>query len=56
MCIVVHVNLSCKQEELPNHIVEKLGEASVLTTSVKTASIYQVTMKRLIDIIGGWLE
>lgn len=53
MGIVVHVNLSWKQEELPNHIVEKLGEASVLTTSVKTASIYQVTMKRLIDIIGG---
>lgn len=37
MGIVVHVNLSWKQEELPNHIVEKLGEASVLTTSVKTA-------------------
>lgn len=53
MGIVVHVNLSWKQEELPNHIVEKLGEASVLTTSVKTASIYQVTMKRLIDIVGG---
>ncbi len=53
MGIVVHVNLSWNQDELPNHIVEKLGGASVLTTSIKTASIYQVTMKRLLDILGG---
>lgn len=53
MGIVVHINLSWKQEELPNHIVENLGESLVLTTSIKTVSVYQIMMKRLMDIVGG---
>lgn len=53
MGIAVHINLNWNQSELPNKVVEKLGECSVLTTSIQTATTYQVFIKRAMDIVGG---
>lgn len=53
MGITVHVGLGWNREELPNRIVQNVGECSVLTTSIKTASTYQLFVKRLMDIAGS---
>lgn len=53
MGIVVHINLDWTQTNLPNKMVESIGSCSVLTTSIKTASTYQIFMKRLMDVAGS---
>lgn len=53
MGVTVHISLDWNRGELPNRVVQKLGECSVLTTSIKTASMYQLFMKRLMDITGS---
>lgn len=53
MGVTVHIQLNLSEQELPNSYVEQIGECSVLTTSIKTASTLQVFIKRTMDILGG---
>jgi exopolysaccharide biosynthesis polyprenyl glycosylphosphotransferase len=53
MGITVHIGMGFLPENLPNQIVEKMGGAYVVTTAVKTASGWQIAVKRLIDIVGS---
>lgn len=53
MGIAVHINLDWSQANFPNTVVENMGSCSVLTTSIKTATTYQIFMKRVMDIAGS---
>jgi exopolysaccharide biosynthesis polyprenyl glycosylphosphotransferase len=53
MGITVHIGMGFLPENLPNQIVEKMGGAYVVTTAVKTASGWQIALKRLMDIVGS---
>ena len=54
MGIVVHMKLAKSGEFLgQTKLVESLGGYTVLTSSINSASMGQVFMKRLLDIIGG---
>ena len=53
MGIAVHINLELSENKLPNALVQTMGNCTVLTTSIKTASMYQMLMKRLMDIAGS---
>ena len=53
MGITVHIGMGFLPKELPNQFVEKLGEAYVLTTSIKTARTWEIATKRMIDITGA---
>lgn len=53
MGIAVHINLDWSQTDLPNKMVESIGSCTVLTTSIKTATTYQIFMKRAMDIMGS---
>lgn len=53
MGITVHRGLGCNREELPNQIVQNVGNCSVITTSIKTASVYQLFLKRVMDLCGS---
>ena len=53
MGITVHINMDWTQAVLPNKVVESIGNCSVLTTSIKTATSYQIFMKRMMDIAGS---
>ena len=55
MGITVHININMDlgQGQLPNPIVHNMSGCAVLTTSIKTATFYQMVMKRMMDIAGG---
>ena len=53
MGIAVHINLDWSQSDLPNKVVENIGSCCVLTSSIKTATTYQIFMKRVMDIAGS---
>lgn len=53
MGVVVHINMEQDHEEYPNKIIEHYAGFSVLTTSIKTATAYQLVAKRAMDIAGG---
>lgn len=53
MGVTVHIHLDFSEHDLPNSSVEQLGECTVLTTSINTATAFQVVMKRGMDILGG---
>lgn len=53
MGITVHRGLGCNREELPNQIVQNVGNCSVITASIKTASVYQLFLKRVMDLFGS---
>jgi len=49
----VHVDLNKVSAELPNKIVQPLGNFTVMTTSIKTVDVRHLLVKRIMDIIGG---
>lgn len=53
MGITVHIGLGFLPDSLPNRFMEKIGHAQVLTTSIKTATGWEMALKRLMDIAGG---
>lgn len=53
MGVTVHIHLDFSENDLPNSSVEQLGECTVLTTSINTATAIQVVVKRSMDILGG---
>lgn len=53
MGISVHLNLNLENINLPNKMVQNLGGNYVLTTSIKTATRFQIFAKRVMDVLGG---
>lgn len=53
MGITVHIGMEFMTEDMPNQLVEKVGACSVITTTIKTAEPWQITVKRLMDIVGS---
>lgn len=53
MGITVHINMGFLPGNLPNQLVGKIGELNVLTTAIKAASGWKLSLKRLADIIGA---
>lgn len=52
--VTVHLNLAKMADAIgKKQLVEKLGDYTVLTTSINYASVKQAFMKRSLDIIGG---
>lgn len=51
----VHVNLNTEMTELPNQMVQKIGNLTVLTTAIKTVDERLLFIKRSIDVISGLL-
>lgn len=55
MGVTVHIHLNPSEQDLPNSYVKRIGECSVLTTSIKTATTFQIFVKRMMDIVGSLL-
>ena len=53
MGITVHIGMGFLPENLPNRFMEKIGMCQAITTTIKTASGAEITIKRLMDIAGG---
>ncbi len=55
MGITVHINLELNLGNglLPNRFVQDICGCTVLTTSVRTATTFQMVAKRTMDILGG---
>ena len=52
--VTVHLNLAKMADAIgKKQLVEKLGDYTVLTTSINYATVKQTFMKRSLDIIGG---
>ena len=49
----VTVHMGFLPDNLPNRFMEKIGDAHVMTTTIKAASGWQLAVKRLVDIIGA---
>ena len=54
MGVTVHLKLANRMDLAANkQFVEKLGRYTVLTTSIRTVSTWELFLKRLMDILGG---
>jgi exopolysaccharide biosynthesis polyprenyl glycosylphosphotransferase len=53
MGVTVHIGMGFLPENLPNQFMEKIGTAQAITTTIKVASGFEITIKRLMDIAGG---
>lgn len=54
MGVTVHLKLANRMDLAANkQFVENLGRYTVLTTSIRTVSIWELFLKRLLDILGG---
>lgn len=53
MGVTVHIGMGFLPEDLPNQFIEKIGDARVITTTIKVASGWQIAIKRIMDILGG---
>lgn len=53
MGITVHIGMGFLPDDLPNRFMEKVGECNAITTTIKTTSAFELTLKRLMDIAGG---
>lgn len=53
MGVTVHIGMGFLPDNLPNRFMEVVGECNAITTTIKTASALEITLKRLMDIAGG---
>ena len=53
MGVTVHVGLGFIPDNLPNQIIEKIGQATVVTTSINTTAGWKLAVKRIVDIVGA---
>lgn len=53
MGVTVHIGMEFLPANLPNRFLESIGECNAVTTTIKTASALELTLKRLMDIAGG---
>lgn len=51
--ITVHINLNLETENMPNAVLESVGDFTLLTTSINNVTPRQMFVKRTIDILGG---
>ncbi len=51
--IVVHIGLDSWGRDLPNSYVENYAGYNLLTTSVSTAGVLHLMLKRIVDILAG---
>ena len=51
--VVVHLDLQPGEAGGRTHLVEELGDTTVMTVCLRQATALQVFLKRLLDIIGG---
>ena len=51
--VTVHIGIEILPNNLPNRFMEKIGDCNCVTTSIKTASGMELTIKRMMDIAGG---
>lgn len=49
----VHIDLNKVSSELPNKLVQSMGNFTVMTTSIKAVDARQLFVKRIMDIVGG---
>lgn len=55
MGVTVHIGMGFLPDDLPNRFMETIGECNAITTTIKTASTVELTLKRLMDIVGGFV-
>ena len=55
MGVTVHIGMGFLPDNLPNQFMEKIGTSRVLTTTIKAASGLEIAIKRLMDIVGGFV-
>lgn len=53
MGVTVHIGMGFLPDDLPNRFMEIVGDCNCITTTIKTASALELTLKRLMDIAGG---
>ena len=53
MGTTLHINIDWVSSEIPNRLVEEIGGFTVITSSIKVATIRQLFIKRTIDICGA---
>lgn len=53
MGVTVHIGMGFLPDDLPNRFMEVIGECNCITTTIKTASAVEITLKRIMDIAGG---
>lgn len=53
MGVTVHIGTGFLPDNLPNRFMEKIGDCNVITTTIKTATTLELTLKRIMDIAGG---
>ena len=53
MGIVVHIGMGYLPKDLPNAFMESMGEADVITASINIATGWQLSIKRITDIVGA---
>lgn len=53
MGVVVHICLLINTERLPNRMMERIGGHTVVTASNQVASVWQLWLKRVVDIVGA---
>lgn len=53
MGVTVHIGMGFLPDNLPNRFMEVIGDCNCITTTIKTASAFEITLKRLMDIAGG---
>ncbi|PHU38190.1 sugar transferase [Agathobacter sp.] len=51
--ITVHIGTGYLPKNMPNQLIEKIGAETAITTSLQVAQEWKLTVKRLVDIIGG---
>ncbi len=53
MGITVHIGMGFLPNNLPNQFIEKIGKMQAVTTTIKTARNWEITAKRMMDIVGA---
>ncbi len=53
MGVVIHMGMERAMEDLPNKQVQRMGDWYVITSSIQTASVVKLFIKRAMDIIGA---
>lgn len=53
MGIVVHISIGQGLDTLPHKQIQNLGNLSVITSSIQSANMMELFIKRIIDIVGG---
>lgn len=53
--VTVHIGLDCISKNMPNMFVESFGDMTVMTTSMKVVGPIETALKRILDIVGGFV-